>query len=526
MESKLPYPAAFSDCDSYITSLIEFTSTPLFRQLVGGVHILDFFTSSPILYESILPLDWREYFDTKNVEEILELLLRTDLSDVRPQGTPDSFYEFARDVQRHELRRDFDQGSGLDDGAEGKQVLNRRRKLALGMTNKKLHEVEHFARYLSTLLRSLAHDQPSSGDSITHLVDFGSGQSYLSRILASPPHNLDLIAVESKASNIEAGRALDIRAGLGATSQGKTLTESLDTVTHDDKKKGSITYVQHMIKDESMREVLDALDASKEHDADPVPRQPGLMIISLHSCGNLIHHALNSLLGNDEVKAVAVVGCCYNLMTERRGPSYKPPYQKYAPAPHVPIQSSCLNYHFPLSSQFGSQNITLDITARMMACQAPRNWTDETSTDFFRRHFYRALLQRIFYDYDILRATEPLIVGSLRKGAYTNFWEYVIAAIQKILSAATGPDACTGVAEGVKGRIRKSGLDTISREDVAAYEIKYADGLKQLSIMWTLMAFCAGCVESLIVVDRWRYLVESGKCRVVRVESAFEYASL
>ncbi|KAK6354713.1 hypothetical protein TWF696_003852 [Orbilia brochopaga] len=525
MESTLPYPAAFTDADGYITSLLEFTSTELFRQLVGGVHILDFFTSSPILYESILPVEWREYFDTKTIDDVLELLLQTDLSNTRPDGVPDSLYEFARNVQRHELRRGFEQRSNLEDDPEGKHVLHRRRKLALGMTNKKLHEVEHFARYVSTLVRSMAKDPSRSGDSITHLVDFGSGQSYLSRILASPPHNLDLVAVESKASNIEAGKALDARAGLAAKSQGKTLKETLDSATQtDEQKKGSITYVQHMIKDESMKEVLDALDTSKEQNADPSTRQPGLMIISLHSCGNLIHHALNALLGNDEVKAVAVVGCCYNLMTERGGPTYKPPYQKYAPAPHITIDSSCLNYHFPLSTRLSSQNTTLDITARMMACQAPRNWTAENSADFFRRHFYRALLQRIFYDNNILRATEPLIVGSLRKGSYTGFYEYVNAAIKKILGASTGPDACTGVGEGVKDRIRKSGLDAISKETVAGYMVKYADGLKQLSVMWALMAFCAGCVESLIVVDRWCYLMESGKCRIVKVESAFDYA--
>ncbi|KAF3927768.1 hypothetical protein ABW21_db0209548 [Orbilia brochopaga] len=308
---------------------------------------------------------------------------------------------------------------------------------------------------------SFTQDQSKSGDSITHLVDFGSGQSYLSRILASPPHNLNLVAVESKASNIEAGKALDARAGLEAISQAKTLKETLDDTKQDDEKKGSILYVQHMIKDESMEEVLEALDTTKESSPDTVRMDPGLMIISLHSCGNLIHHALNALLGNDQVKAVAV---------------------------------------------------------------APRNWTAETSTDFFKRHFYRALLQRIFYDHNILRATEPLVIGSLRKGAYTDFYEYVTSAIKKILDAATGPDACTGVSEGVKDRIRNSGLDLITRETVADYETKYADGLKQLSVMWTLMAFCAGCVESLIVVDRWCYLMESGKCRAVRVESAFNYA--
>lgn len=114
-------------------------------------------------------------------------------------------------------------------------------------------------------------------------------------------------------------------------------------------------------------------------------------------------------------------------------------------------------------------------------------------------------------------------MGSLRKGAYTGFYEYVTAAVKKILNAASG-DVGSAVGEGVKMRIKDVGLDSIEREEVNVYEERYGKGLKELSVMWTLMAFCAGCVESLVVVDRWCYLWESGRCRMVKVEAAFEYA--
>lgn len=138
MESTLPHHQSFPSSDAYIASLINFTSsTPLFHQLVGGVHILDFFTSSPPLYDSILPLTWREYFETKSIEEILEILLRTDLSTVYPKGIPYSLYEFAGNVQRHELLREVVKDLGE---VEDQHKLNRQRKLAQGMSNKKLHE--------------------------------------------------------------------------------------------------------------------------------------------------------------------------------------------------------------------------------------------------------------------------------------------------------------------------------------------------------------------------------------------------
>lgn len=122
----------------------------------------------------------------------------------------------------------------------------------------------------------------------------------------------------------------------------------------------------------------------------------------------------------------------------------------------------------------------------------------------------------------MLSATEPLIVGSLRKAAYTGFYEYVTSAVRKILNASSG-DVGSSVGEGVKSKIKEVGLDNIGREEVESYEKRYEKGLKELSVMWTLMAFCAGCVESLVVVDRWCYLKESGRCRTVKVEAAFEY---
>lgn len=170
---------------------------------------------------------------------------------------------------------------------------------------------------------------------------------------------------------------------------------------------------------------------------------------------------------------------------------------------------------FPISQRLTSISTSLNITARMMACQAPYNWTSESSSDFFKRHFYRALLQRIFLDKGVLDSKEPIIIGSLRKKSYLSFYDYVHDAIEKILAGSSTD-------EKIKNRMRVAGLQQISPEEVQDYESKYSQGLKHLSIIWTLMAFCAGCVESLIVVDRYLFLKESEVVRDIRIEPAFE----
>lgn len=150
LRQPLPLPPQFTTVDSYIASLLIFSRNSLFQTLCGGVHILDFFTrDSPSsqpqdLYHTILPAEWISYFSTRPLDDILELILRTEPSDMDP-NCPESLTRFIADVQSHSLRREFlkkervrkpvrkSMGAGRKDGEEW--ALN------AGMKPKKIHEV-------------------------------------------------------------------------------------------------------------------------------------------------------------------------------------------------------------------------------------------------------------------------------------------------------------------------------------------------------------------------------------------------
>lgn len=168
----------------------------------------------------------------------------------------------------------------------------------------------------------------------------------------------------------------------------------------------------------------------------------------------------------------------------------------------------------------------MNITARMMAVQAPQNWTEKESDSFFTRHFYRALLQKVFLDREVvskmkhdkdtegngLESTEPVIIGSLRKGCYGSFRNYVRGALEKL---NTDPE---------RSKMVREKMADITDEEIEGYSTKYEDLKKELSVTWSLMAFSAGVVESLIVVDRWLFLREHGD--IVEdcwVEAVFDY---
>ncbi|KAJ8605719.1 hypothetical protein MRB53_041360 [Persea americana] len=554
LKEGLPLPAAYHDReDDYVRDLLSFTTNnTLVQDLCGGVHLLDAFTRSPDIYETLLPQTWRSWFDLQELQDVLDLVLEPTRADLEgrtapspPDSAPHDLLQYLQTIRNLSLDRRY-----FPRPRQSGQIKITR-KIAAGMKEKKLYEVQQFAGYVHDLADTVNHD--------TVLVDFGSGQNYLGRTLASAPYCRDVIAVESRAQNIERSKAMDIHAGLVAkrevirrnkklyraqldgTECEKSIVDSLeqavmpvdekspaiqDVTPHDDNM-GSVRYVQARLSDGRLETVLDSAQACSAG--------PSHMVISLHSCGNLSHHGLRSLVLNRSVAAVALIGCCYNLVTEKQGPTYKleelRPHDTKAPALKGDPQG------FPMSKRLSEYptsqgpGVRMNISCRMLAVQSPANWS---KTD---RHFFRALLQKIFMDYGVVAppsnpdedgftsyevkdgsqrtakgSTAPIIIGNLKTSCYTSFVAYVRGALTKLRSDPT----------------RASMLDTrlasLSDDDINEYEAVFTPRKKQLSIVWTLMAYSAAVYESLIIVDRLLWLREQPEVEQAWVEAVFDYA--
>ncbi|KAL2170148.1 hypothetical protein VTG60DRAFT_5170 [Thermothelomyces hinnuleus] len=569
----LPYSDEFSSADEYVEGLLHFAAhSDLFRFLCGGVHILDFFTTEPGLFAAAVPKDWQDYLLQTKPIDLLDFLMRDDLSSITPvPGSltpPESLVQYVKDVRKFSLQRSF------RPSRPKLPVLPRH--VALGMKTKKIHEVTHFAGYIDRLAEDVAR---VTGAEFTHFVDFGSGQNYLGRTLASPPYNKHIVAVESKEANMAGAKDLDILSGLAerekrvrnkklyhrvretvdpsllkdeealkrAAKELGAPDEDINTIDLRSRKelqatytteegKGTIQYVVGRLEHADLTDVLSQLRGQENG-----VRQEDLrmMAISIHSCGNLSHYGIRSMIMNPCIRAVAIVGCCYNLLTEKLGPpTFKPPFSRPTLQPlnaRVVRESERRDPQgYPMServSTYGGDGIRLNITARMMACQAPQNWTDQESDAFFTRHFYRAVLQKIFLDRGVISrvfhgeetdkespfnsSTNPVIIGSLRKQCYTSFKAYVRGAIAKL---TTNPDFSQ------YSQTIKEKMGNITDEEIAQYEEAFRDRKRELSAVWSLMAFSACVVESLIVTDRWLFLREhSDIVRDCWVETVFDY---
>ncbi|KAK3707314.1 hypothetical protein LTR37_012158 [Vermiconidia calcicola] len=558
-DKPLPYNSAFfNNADSYVDSLLHFIGTnELLQTLCGGVHLLDFFTSDPDLYSRILPQEWRDFFaQCGSMMDLLDLFMREDLEQFSAEGDqwrggslpPASLVEYLQQVRKHLLDREV-KASQCSQNRTQKKLA---RHVAVGMSLKKVHEVGLYASYIHSLATSIQH---TCGQSISHLIDLGSGQNYLGRALASDPYNRDIVAIESKSHNAERAKDFDVKARIvekqrvmrdkkahraGAVEPKKLRaapprSEEAKKKWPEIERKEAITYVEHRIRDGELGDVISHIPSVQDRDGEG---EDGVMIISLHSCGNLVHHGLRSLVLNPCVKAVAMVGCCYNLLTERLGPAtYKHPELRPTTHLHPRLRGTegdaCDPHGFPMSNRLLKADVRLNITARMMAVQAPQNWGEKDSEAFFTRHFYRALLQRVFLDKGIVGPPSPecvggsspsghssggtpITIGSLRKGCYENFPAYVRGAIAKLCDS----DPPSGLSATIQDR-----MGHITDAELASYESRYLSRKKQLSVIWSLMAFSAGVIEAAILVDRWCWLREQKEMAggEAWVESVFEY---
>jgi hypothetical protein len=506
---------------------------------------------------------------------ILETLLREDVDlDERNDDKipPLSLRRYIIDVRRHSLDRDVKERSGMRTNVDLPGALT------VGMNVKKVHEVAHFANYVNELAEDISSQDRQQ---ITHIVDFGSGRNYLGRTLAAKPLNKHVIGVDCKRHVVEISKAMDTLARIRAkevvmrnkkeyrralaeeAKMGKekevrnrlndrkisqngyqipdsefdvheTLKATLKRSTDET---GSLQHVFHKINSGDLTAVIDQLAPSAQ---DQQSSAPNLMVVSLHSCGNLLHHGLRTLPMNPSVRAVALVGCCYNLITERLGPpSFKHPSLR-SNSRVLRASSACDPHGFPLSKRFesfrpggkdaesGQTGVWLNITARMMAVQAPSNWEREECTNFFRRHFYRALLQRLFLDkgvispqsnsgsLDIADGTREdeaedakesasaqsyighLTIGPLPKRSNESFATYSRDAIAKLLRNS---EDCAEPTEPALPHLVREKLKTVQQltdKEFYAYEAR----------LWSLMAFSAQVVEAMILVDRWLFLCE------------------
>ncbi|KAK1623688.1 methyltransferase domain-containing protein [Colletotrichum phormii] len=376
-------PRSYSNIDEYAGDLIEFSETPLVRQITGDIHVND-----SLIYNAweALPTDWTSWWASISDHRIAQQDLIDSIEELDPSSPPndeadedkrhlplpdrpESLSKWLKNVQSLALPRDQRPGTATN----LPEILSSR------MKPKKIAEVSTAVKYIHSVCQT---------NSITHIIDTGSGQGYLSVALAYLFPELHVLAIDGSESQIAASKACADSLGIPQSR------------------------IQHM------RRYIDGTPPLADEIAVWAADEK-CMLVGLHACGNLSEHMLRYFATVPFIVCLGAVGCCYN---------------------HIVPRSAACPDGFPISAKMRAKDVTLSAMALMTGCQAPNNWEradpSKKESVYSKRRFYRALLEKIFHDKGIELDKEDRPVWGVRKGDMASFTTFARRAM-----------ACLGVEE-------------------------------------------------------------------------------
>lgn len=360
-------PGNYANVHAYAEDLLGFVHRPLAIQITGGIHVNDAF-----IYDAWhqLPKEWTDWWETiedyrdaqRNLIRSLDENFGADAEDLA--GRPPSLSQWLDQLRGLALRREQIALADKMDVVEMPSLLTSH------MNTKKFAEVRTAASYIR-------HICDLHG--IKRVVDIGSGQGYLSLILAAVC-GLKVLAIDGSSKQIEGSKSAARRAGL---TEGQDITHCVRFVD------GSGRVSQ---------------DVQTWCQGEPC------MLVGLHACGSLSEHMIRLFTTTPDIKALAFAGCCYN---------------------HISPLSAAQPDGFPISHYMRSNGLTLSTSALITGCQAPTNWAHNPDSTFSRKYFYRALLEKLLYDKG-LADTEDRSVWGIRTGDLKDFKSYAARALGRL----------------------------------------------------------------------------------------------
>lgn len=295
---------------------------------------------------------------------------------------------------------------------------------------------------------------------LDHAVDIGAGQGYLTVELAKCiPSLRSIVAVECSDSQLH-----------GMSSRLQTVDARERKIVQ--LKRARLDAGKPADDFDRLIFASGAEGGGDEYKASPTGIPPYLMY-SLHACGSLSETMIQFFCDtSSHARVLFNIGCCYNLIDEG------------LPGKHFPMSQEMARLW--RERKDGEPQI-LTRNMKMVACQAPYRWGErpEQTKKFFKRHFYRSLLERLLRDQGLLAPGEESRIANIGDAALSSFKDYVTAAWKTPLPGPS-PDS----------RI------------IDKYVNQFGHLEKCLAFIWTVRALLGPLIEALILHDRLLYVRE------------------
>jgi hypothetical protein len=326
-----------------------------------------------------------------------------------------------------------------------------------GMNQKKQYEVELLAKIIAKYAKNYNCDS---------VLDIGSGKGYLSHVLAYE-YELSVLAIDNNEMVVH-------------KSNVRSDQLSSKNKQQQQQKKTYKAISAHVTTDQVQFERLISESSSLSS------QFKNMCLIGLHTCGDLAPTTIQMFLAHERAKSMVNVGCCYHKLTTDG---------------------------YPMSNYLKCKLGGLDLTngGQVLACSAIEKWdTIQDAISHFKRNAHRCALESYLYQYhddnnNNNSSTSKIIhsIGSVPNQYSNTFVTYAIYALSQMKN---------------KGQITSPQLlqlmnepDTL-KESLDTYYTSLGpepDGtIRTLSLFWSLRALLGPVIESLIMMDRYLYLME------------------
>ncbi|XP_055536887.1 methyltransferase-like protein 25B [Wyeomyia smithii] len=296
---------------------------------------------------------------------------------------------------------------------------------------------------------------------VKHLVDVGSGQGNLARSL-NYGYGFMVCCIEQNEQLVEAARLKDEELSCRLKKQFKI--ESLHHPVHLSRKEN----LEIIDPCQFAQMIRDSFNVEKG-----TPFRFGL--IGLHPCGDLAVVLLKLFLACPEAKFIKIVCCCYMKLSTK--------------------DDETESYGFPLSDFSNKHNLRLSYESREIACHAIEQYGHKLQTgyDELKVHAYRAAVEKI-----IVKLYPHLKHFGLKSTKVSNmcFQEY-----------------CDRATSGLQIELPQ----TETQSDDTRFNLSCWERVVKF---YTLRLMFAPLIESLILYDRWLYLLEQGISS--KIEAVFD----
>nr|CAB3265792.1 protein RRNAD1-like [Phallusia mammillata] len=324
------------------------------------------------------------------------------------------------------------------------------------MSGKKSHEVEKMSSVVDILAQHCNTHQ---------VLDIGSGKGYLSTHL-SLKYGMKVTAIDCNDDNTTGAsqRAEKFLSYWRKHLNGRHTKESgaaAAVINNDSLKLESVTAYVAASTDPSK-----FLPQSCEHNIEDA-----CIVTGLHTCGDLCSTVISMFVTNKLIKGLCVVGCCYHLISESNNETGT----------------------FPMSDFLATKSFSLGRNKRMLALKAPERHAvmnpKQQREKSERSLFYRAVLSVILKEkYGLKSDSKDACIGKIFSKSHS-FLDYIRRSLNKL-------------------RLDSS---LLSDEEIDNYLQSYEPRFKELVAFSMIRHQYGPAVESIIVLDKYLYLLEQVK---------------